>query len=171
MTPFESAAISNLLKSLTSNNSRTSRLTFLLLLLELVLLLAVLLVILRQVGVGRLVVVVVVVSVVRRRGLARAVQPGELGGADLLGAGSSGSTPRVLRPPLLRGAAAGGQEALCHGCSALLRPLAAGGITSHLPGTTHAMDKEGQCSRDGDTGWQHLHFVWPIYNRASSHVK
>ena len=85
------------------------------------------------------------VTVVRRRGLARAVQSGKLGGADLLGAGGAGGTPWVLRPPLLRGAAAGGQEALCHGCSALLRPLAAGGITSHLPGTTHtAMDKEVQ---------------------------
>ena len=46
MTPFASTVISALLKSLTFNDSGTSRLTFLLLLLELVLLLAVLLVVL-----------------------------------------------------------------------------------------------------------------------------
>lgn len=94
-------------------------LTPFLLLLELVLLLAVLFVVVRDVGVGRL----VVMSIVRRRRFAGAIQPGELGGADFLGAGRAGHAPGVLGPALLRRAAAGGQEALGHGCSGLNAPL------------------------------------------------
>lgn len=89
--------------------------TPLLLLLELVLLLPVFFIIIRH-GVDDL---MVVVSVVRGRGLARPVQSGELGGADLLRAGGTSHPSRVLRPTNLRWAATGGQEALGHGWALL----------------------------------------------------
>lgn len=94
-------------------------LTSFLLLLELVLLLAVLFVIIRDVGVWRL----VVMAIVRRRWFPGTVQARELCGTDLLGAGGASHTPRVLRPALLSGAAAGGQEALSHGCCSLVTHL------------------------------------------------
>lgn len=105
-----------------------SFLTPFLLLLELVLLLAVLFVIVRDVCIWRL----VVMAIVRRRRLAGAIQPRKLGGADLLRAGGASHAPWVLSPALLSRAAAGGQEALSHGCSALITPLAGGTSPLHF---------------------------------------
>ncbi len=66
--------------------------------------------------VGRL----VVVSVVRGWRVARTVQAWELNGADLFRARGTSHAPGMLRPPLLRRAAIGWQEALRHLCAALL---------------------------------------------------
>ncbi len=90
-------------------------LTAFLLLLKLVLLLVVLLFVIGH-RVGRL----VVVSVVRGWGVARTVQAWELNGADLFRARGTSHAPGMLRPPLLRRAAIGWQEALRHLCAALL---------------------------------------------------
>lgn len=62
-------------------------------------------------------------SIVRGRLFASTIQTGELGGADLLRAGGAGHANRVLRPALLCRAAAGGQEALGHGCGGFLTAL------------------------------------------------
>ena len=102
-------------------------LTPFLLLLELVLLLAVFFVIVRHISVRCL----MVMTIVRRWRLAGAIQPRELGGTDLLRAGGACHAPWVLSPALLCRAAAGGQEALSHGCSALITPLAAGTSPLH----------------------------------------
>lgn len=64
-----------------------------------------------------------VMAVMRWGWFASAVQPRELGGADFLRAWGAGHAPWVFSPALLSGAAAGGQEALGHGCPDLITPL------------------------------------------------
>ena len=79
--------------------------------------------------VGRL-----VEAVVGGWGLARAVQPGKLGGADLLRAGGAGEPAAMLHPAVLTGAAGGGQEALGHAASLMTARRASWSPTHHTCG-------------------------------------
>ena len=71
------------------------------------------------------------VAIVRWRRFTGAIQPRELGGADLFGTGGARHAPWMLSPALLRGAAAGGQEALGHGYGGLITLLAKGTSPLH----------------------------------------
>lgn len=73
-------------------------------------------------------------AVVGGWGLARAVQPGKLGGADLLGAGGACEPAAMLHPAVLTGAAGGGQEALGHAASLMTASRASRSPIHHTCG-------------------------------------
>ena len=85
-------------------------------------------------SVGRL-----VEAVVGGWGLACAVQPRKLGGADLLRAGGAGEPAAMLHPTVLTGAAGGGQEALGHAASLMTARRASRSPIHHTCGRQSIM--------------------------------
>lgn len=132
------------------------KLTSFLLLLKLVLLFAVLFVIIRDVGVWGL----VMMAIVRWRRLPCAIQAGELCGTDLLRARGAGHAPLVLSPALLSRAAAGGQEALSHGCSSRVAPP-----TCSSPHHHNCSKQNAWCDEK-----QSLCFIWTCFDHRHTHT-
>lgn len=137
---------------LNPNEFAQSLLTPLLFFLKLVLLLAVLFVIIWDVGIRCL----VMVAIVRWWRFTSAVQPWKLGRADFLRARATCHTPWVFSPALLsRTAAAGGQEALSHGCCGLVTALAAWTSPLH-----HTCSTSKYCHCCDHPRWTSYAVVW-----------